>query len=29
MSPWRPLALVTALGALAACSKDKTVEPPA
>jgi outer membrane protein assembly factor BamB len=29
MSPWRALALVAALGALAACSKDKTVEPPA
>jgi len=29
MSPWRTLALVAALGALAACSKDKTVEPPA
>jgi len=29
MSPWRTLALVAALGALVACSKDKTVEPPA
>lgn len=29
MSPWRTLAFVAALGALAACSKDKTVEPPA
>ena len=29
MSPWRTLALVAVLGVLAACSKDKAVEPPA
>jgi outer membrane protein assembly factor BamB len=29
MSVWRTLALVAALGALAACDKDKAVDPPA